>query len=148
MNIRASSSFVPGNIAAVLDRIAARNLAATTRATELVMNAAKERAPTRSGELQAGIEMVVTLEGTNVTGYVVSTSDHGGFVEYGTGIRGRGTYPYELPTEGVPYTGSWVYDYKQQNWEGHEAQPYLRPALDENHAQILDCYRQEGFQVA
>ena len=61
---------------------------------------------------------------------MAATAPYAAFVEYGTGLRGAGTYPYELPSEGVPYTGSWVYDYKRQNWQGHAAQPFMRPALD------------------
>lgn len=133
---------------AVQERITARVLAAVTKGTEIVMNAAKERAPVgETGDLQAGIVMEVELQGQQVTGQVVSTSDHGGFVEFGTGLRGRGTYPYDLPTEGIPYTGGWVYDYKEQDWKGHAAQPYLRNSLDESAGAIMDAFREQGFNV-
>jgi HK97 gp10 family phage protein len=74
-----------------------------------------------------------------VSARVLPDTDYAEFVEYGTGIRGVGTYPYELPQEGVPFTGSWVYDYKRQNWQGHAAQPYMRPAADNNRDTVVDA---------
>ena len=89
--------------------------------------------------------MNVTLKGLTVTGIVGSDSPHAQFVEYGTGVKGIGTYTYSLPQTGVPITGGWVYDYKKQNWQGHKSQAYLRPALDESGSAILDCYKSEGL---
>ena len=47
----------------------------------------------------------------------------------------------------VPITGSWVYDYKKQNWVGHEAQPYMRPALDTARPAILEAFAKRGFKI-
>lgn len=33
------------------------------------------------------------------------------YIEYGTGLVGKGTYEGELPTSGVPITGNWEYYY-------------------------------------
>lgn len=88
--------------------------------------------PVDTEELKASGK-VIEAEDTEKTvrGGVRYTADHAMFVEFGTGVRGRGTYPYTLPNTGAPITGTWVYDYKGVNWPGHVAQPYIRPAFDE-----------------
>jgi hypothetical protein len=87
---------------------------------------------------------ILQWKGQRVTGTVSYTSGHASFVEFGTGIIGSGTYPYPLPQEGVPFTGSWVYDYKHQNWKGMYARPYLRPALDLNQSAIVALFGKNG----
>jgi HK97 gp10 family phage protein len=62
--------------------------------------------------------------------------DYGSFVEYGTGLRGAAAPHPPLPTQGVPFTGSWVYDYQNQGWIGQVAQPFMRPAFDGKRAEV------------
>lgn len=123
-------------------------VAAMQEGQEAVVSEAQMIAPVRSGDLVSKIGPgPVEIKGTIVSGTVVSESDHAGFVEFGTGLRGRGTYPYELPQSGVPITGSWIYDYKNQQWIGMVAQPYLRPALDSARPEILGAFEKRGFTL-
>jgi HK97 gp10 family phage protein len=114
---------------------------ATQKACSFVLQDARAIVPVDTGELKGSGRQDVTEERGAVTGTVSFTAEHAGFVEYGTGLRGRGTYPGPLPQTGVPITGSWVYDYKSQGWIGMKAQPYLRPALDQNRQRIIALFR-------
>lgn len=135
MNIRASSTFRPGAISAIQARITPRVVAAVTKATSAVLASALEKVPVDTGELQSSGHMLVTLEGDQVVGRVIFDAPHAAFVEFGTGIRGsaspgRGT--------GIAYSAT---------WSGMPAQPYVRPAIDENQDTIVGCFRDEGFNV-
>ncbi len=101
--------------------------------------------PVDTGELVSSGGRETQWKGQRVTGSVSYTSPHASFVEFGTGIIGSGTYPYPLPQEGVPITGSWIYDYAHRNWHGHAAQPYLRPALDMNQGSIVQLFGSHGL---
>lgn len=108
------------------------------RAQEVVVEEAKTVCPVDTGELVSTIQAgEIVNDGNRIIGPVMATSGHAAFVEFGTGIRGSGTYPYPLPQAGVPFTGSWIYDYKSQGWIGMPSQPYLRPALDIARARVL-----------
>jgi HK97 gp10 family phage protein len=147
VNIRASSTFRPGNIAAIQQSVVLRAVNAVTKGTELVKSEAQTLCPVDTGELRASIASEVALRGSLVTGTVYATAPHAAFVEFGTGLIGRGTYPFALPQSGVPYTGSWVYDFRGRGWKGMPAKPYMRPALDGAGPQIIGFFREEGFQV-
>jgi HK97 gp10 family phage protein len=137
MNIFASASFRPGDVARIQEQVTARNIRATTNATQRVLDSALEKCPISTeetrpggphGELQQSGHMTVTVEGQVVRGSVIFDAPHAGYVEFGTGIRGAasagaGPYPYN-PT-----------------WPGMPAQPYVRPALDENRDAIISEYR-------
>lgn len=134
MNIRSSATFQPGNIAAIQERITARVLSATTKGTQRILNTALELVPVDTGELQTSGHLVVTLEGQLVRGSVIFDAGHAAFVEYGTGIRGASS------------AGAGPWDYNPE-WPGMPAQPYLRPALDQNTSAIMGDFRDEGFKV-
>jgi hypothetical protein len=144
VNFRAQSSFRAGDWSRVVSKILPRVVAAVTAASEAVLNVSRQYCPVRSGALVASGGTQVSILGEKVVGFVYYTAGHASFVEFGTGLTGSGTYPYALPEQGVPFTGSWVYDYKTQGWIGMTAQPYLRPALDE-HDLILAAWRDQGF---
>lgn len=116
---------------------------------EVVVDEAQMIAPVgATGEFVSGFKSgPIELVGNSVSGTVYNDSGHAGFVEFGTGLRGEGTYPYPLPIAGVPITGSWVYDYKKQKWVGMPAQPTLRPALDTARPAILGAFEKNGFKV-
>jgi hypothetical protein len=138
--VLATSSFRAGtSIKGVLDIIVqVRVHAAVQRSMAIVAEHARANVPVMSGELQSSIHVgAIENTGQQVVGTVVADAGHAAFVELGTGIRGRGTYPYPLPQQGVPYTGSWVYDYKRQNWIGGEARPFMRPGLESARTAIL-----------
>ena len=147
MNIRASASFQPGNIAAILEQIIPRAITATENATALVAEDARSFAPNDTGELQSSIGTEVQFSGTTVEGSVFASAPYAAFVEYGTGLRGEAAPHGELPTEGVPFTGSWVYDFRKQDWKGMPARPFLRPALDINGSRIMAAFGEQGFAV-
>ncbi len=147
MNIRAHSTFQAGNWARFEAALVPRIIAAVDNATEAVLATSQQLVPVDTGDLVSSSGRKTEWKGHKVTGSVSYTSGHASFVEFGTGIIGSGTYPFPLPTSGVPITGSWIYDYKHQNWRGMAAQPYLRPAIDMARGTILDSFRAQGFHV-
>lgn len=120
------------SIADVLDIVVqVRVYGGVRRGQQMIEEAARGFAPTLSGELVGSIRSLEPVNtGKEIIGTVVADAPHAGFVEFGTGLRGAGTYPGELPTEGVPITGGWVYDYKNQGWVGMPAHPFMRPAYE------------------
>jgi len=147
MNIRAQSTFRAGDFARLEALILPRVQAAVTTAADAVLEQAQSNAPVQSGELRDSGRREVVWEGQRVDGYVVFDAAHAAFIEFGTGLRGAGTYPYALPQSGTPFTGSWVYDYKNQGWVGMRAHPYIRPALDSRRDDIRAAFVAQGFQV-
>ncbi len=145
MNIRANATFQAGNFARLEAIIVPRIIAAVDGATELVLGSSQQLVPVDTGELVSSGGRETQWKGQRVTGSVSYTSPHASFVEFGTGIIGSGTYPFDLPREGVPFTGSWVYDYKHQNWQGMYARPYLRPSLDQNQGSIVQLFGKHGL---
>jgi hypothetical protein len=119
-----------------------RLFAAAQKAQGVVVVEAQATCPVVTGDLQSKIQPgEIIIGGGRIVAPVVSDSDHAPFVEFGTGLRGAGTYPYALPQEGVPFTGSWVYDFRNQGWVGMPSQPYLRPALDTARDQVLQEFK-------
>jgi HK97 gp10 family phage protein len=109
---------------------------------DLVLVTAQDIVPVRTGELRDSGHLEKRVDSDGMTVDVVFDAPHAMFVEFGTGLRGRGTYPGELPTEGVPITGSWIYDYRNIKWLGMPAKPYMRPAFDENVGSAESIVRQ------
>jgi len=147
VNPRASSGFKPGNLAAIEQEIINRVEVAVTESSVAVMDAAKILVPVDTGELRSSIAMQVELKGKIVVGTIYAGANHAAFVEYGTGLIGAAAPHPPLPTEGVPITGSWIYDYKGQGWIGMAARPFLRPAYDASKNFILAAFRRQGFKV-
>ena len=149
MNFRAQSTFKPADLSRLMQRIVPQLVAAVQEGCAAVVEEAEAIVPVDSGDLKDSIHIKsVELVGNSVNGNVVADAGYAGFVEFGTGLRGVGTYPYPLPTSGVPITGSWVYDYKQQKWIGHEARPFMRPALDSAQPAIRSAFARRGFKVS
>lgn len=141
MNFRATSTFRPADLVRVQQLFVPKIVAAVTEGCAAVVEEAQAIAPELTGDLKESIHTAsVQLQGSVVSGTVTADSAHAEFVEYGTGERGEGTYPYELP-EG------WHYDAKDQGWQGHEAQPFMRPAQDTARPAILEAYAKQGFKV-
>lgn len=115
-----------------LQRAAAFGLkAGVEEAALLFETTAKELVPVLTGDLQNSIQTNVVKDSEEVQQRaVVATSEHAMFIEYGTGIVGAANPHPPLPSSGVPITGGWIYDYKNQNWIGMAAQPYMRPAYE------------------
>jgi len=145
VNIRANATFRAGDFSRLESVLVPKLIAAVDQATELVLATSQQLVPVDTGDLVSSGGREVQWRGTKVMGSVSYTSAHASFVEFGTGLIGSGTYPFQLPQSGVPFTGSWIYDYKHQNWKGHIAQPYLRPALDISHEGIIAGFLNRGF---
>lgn len=92
---------------------------------------AKTVVPVDTGELRDSITHSVDVMGNHVHGTIEAGTDHALFVEFGTGVKGAGTY--------LGDTTDWVYDIKGQNWQGHPANPFMyNTALEiENNAKEI-----------
>ena len=86
--------------------------------------------PVDTGALRDSITTEIDDSGRTVRGVVAPHTHYASFVEFGTGIRGAGS----------PGAGDGPYSL---HWKGQVAQPYMRPALDENKATILGVFRSE-----
>jgi len=111
-----------------LDKIGQADMfAAVARATLLVSNAAKANAPVDKGNLRSQIHATVDKKAGNVVGTVLSSAEYAMYVEFGTGIRGTGSYPYDIPGITLEY---------HPTWAGMAARPYMYPALNDNREKI------------
>lgn len=120
---------------------------ATHNAAKSVVQAdAKLRAPANKGDLRRGIK-ARKGQPKKTSAEVVSTSDHGGFVELGAGPKGAESHDGISPNVSVSYRNSPWYVHESQidvgpynfpkrgefyKMYGQAAQPYLYPALADN----------------
>lgn len=116
------------------------------QATALVHAQAKLLAPDNYGNLKGSIHMEVKQENELVYGRVYTNLEYAPFVEFGTGIKGNGTYPYKLDRINLIYRGTpWVYtpDGGESFYytEGQVAKPFLYPALYNNKSQIVNILK-------
>jgi len=110
----------------------------------LVHGQAKLNAPTGvSGNLKGSIHPKVITQGKTIIGKVYTNLSYAPFVEFGTGIKGNGTYPNKdvaLSYRSTP----WVYTPDGgetfYHTEGQVAQPYMYPALKRNEKKIKDMF--------
>lgn len=131
MKIRATSTFRPGNYAALEAQIVPRLIEGATVGANIVLDISQEQVPVDTGELKASGRVSVEQQGTVISGYIVYGGDgvdYAAYVEFGTGRRGAGS------------AGAGPYAYNQ-NWPGMVAEPYMRPALDIGRADVLDAFR-------
>ncbi len=107
------------------------------KATTFVHGQAKELCPEDTGTLRASIHMEVKDKGKEVIGRVYTNAKYAAFVEFGTGIKGNGSYPYNIKGITLSYKSEpWLVSFKGNSGEnivvwtkGQKAQPYLYPAL-------------------
>ncbi|HFU4000460.1 TPA: HK97-gp10 family putative phage morphogenesis protein [Streptococcus suis] len=119
-------------------------------AKNVVQADAKLRAPVNDGDLRTGIKVRMSKSG-NPRAEVVSTSDHGGFVEFGTGPKGAANHAGISPNVSVSYRSAPWYVHESQidvgpyrfqkigefyKMFGQVAQPYLYPALKDNEERV------------
>lgn len=132
---------------------------AVNKATQLVHGQAKALAPADEGLLRESIHMKVKDTGKAIEGRVYTNVECAPYVEYGTGIKGDGTYPYKIEGINLEYKDSaWYipvakisdktarkYHFKKVFGKngaeyyvcyGQKAQPYMYPALKENEKTI------------
>lgn len=116
------------------------------KATQLVHGQAKALAPVDTGQLAGSIHMQVKDTGKAIEGRVYTNIEHAPYVEFGTGIKGNGTYPYQIKGLSLEYKDKgWAYfDEDKGEWiytKGQEAQPYMYPALKENEKTIKRMFK-------
>lgn len=101
------------------------------KACALVERSAKEKAPKGTGELRRSITSEVYQEGGEIVGKVFTPLEYAPYVEFGTGLFAENGGRTDVP---------WNYQDDEGNWHstsGMKPRPYMRPALDENRAQII-----------
>ena len=67
-------------------------------------------------------------------------------MEFGTGIKGNGTYPHQVEGLSLEYKDKgWAYfDEDKDEWiytKGQEAQPYMYPALNDHKKTIKKMFK-------
>lgn len=109
----------------------ARFEAALGKACALVERDAKQKAPKDTGALRRSIESKIEKDSTEIKGVVFTPLEYAPYVEYGTGLFAENGGRADVP---------WSYQDDKGEWHttsGQHPQPFMRPALDENRAQIL-----------
>lgn len=109
------------------------------KACALVERSAKQNAPKGNGALRNSITSRVENEGGDVRGVVYTPLEYAPYIEYGTGL---------FAEEGGRTDVPWCYQDDKGEWHstsGQKPHPYMRPALDENRAQIIRILK-EGIK--
>lgn len=120
-------------------------------AKTVVQPEAKLRAPGNEGELRNSIRVRLKVNGNKISSEIFTNSDHGSYVELGTGPKGQANHSGISPEVSVSYRSSPWYVHEDQINVGHyhfqkmgefykmygqPAQPYLYPALKDNHDRV------------
>lgn len=129
------------------------------KACALVERSAKQKAPKGSGELRRSITSEVVIKGGDITGKVFTPLSYAPYVEYGTGIHaekngssGWWVYVDDENSDGQQrpvkhYTEKEAKricailrsrGLKAYATDGHEPQPFLGPAFNENREKIIE----------
>ena len=99
---------------------------------EKVKSTAKELCPVDTGNLQGSINSRVHRTDRNKVKVTVYTQvEYAPYVEFGTGIRGNGSYPYDN-------------DIEYGSIAGQVAQPFMYPALKLTEQDILEEFYKKG----
>ena len=125
---------------------------AVLHASKTIVQAdAKLRAPANEGELRNSIKVRVKMDGDKVIGEVYTNLHYAPYVELGTGPKGQASHAGISPDVNVSYRSSPWYVHEDQidvgpyhfqkigefyKMYGQPAQPYLYPALKDNHDRI------------
>lgn len=117
-----------------------------TEALKMVHGQAKDLAPVDTGELAGSIHMDQKKTPTGREGKVYTNLEYAPYVEFGTGVKGNGTYPYKVKGLNLDYRDTpWVYwDDKQEKYiytSGQKAQPFMYPALKRNEKAIVKLFK-------
>lgn len=105
------------------------------QACAVVERAAKQKAPKDTGALRRSI----TSEVTGLRGVIFTPLEYAPYVEYGTGLFAEGQGRQDTPWNYQDDNGEW------HSTSGQHPQPFMRPALDENRANVLRILK-EGFK--
>lgn len=117
------------------------------KATSLVHAQAKTLAPVDKGNLRGSIHQEVKQNAQIITGRVFTNVQYAPYVEFGTGSKGTGTYPYKIDGLNLSYRDTpWVYTPDGgetfYHTEGQVAQPYMYPALKRNEKYIKQLFKE------
>lgn len=121
---------------------------AVNKATNLVHGQAKALAPVDTGGLAGSIHMQVKDTGKELQGRVYTNCEYAMYVEFGTGVTGNGTYPYQVEGLNLKYKNKgWrYYDEDKGEWiytRGQKAQPYMYPSLN-MHKKTIKAILKQG----
>ena len=116
-----------------LERLAdpAKFEAALGKACALVERSAKQNAPKDTGALRRSITSKVEKNGDEIQGIIYTPLEYAPNVEYGTGLFAENGGRQDVPWNYQDDKGEW------HSTSGQKPQPFMRPALDDNRAQIL-----------
>ena len=125
---------------------------AVLHASKTIVQAdAKLRAPANDGELRNSIKTRVKMDGDKVIGEVYTNLNYAPYVELGTGPKGQASHAGISPDVNVSYRSTPWFVHEDQidvgpyhfqkmgefyKIYGQPAQPYLYPALKDNHDRI------------
>lgn len=112
---------------------------AMNTAVSIVHSQAKENANFsqgyQTGELKSSIHFSVTKVKGGEIGKVYTNNDHAIFVEFGTGQRGNGSYPYAGEANiKLAY---------KTDWAGMKAQPFMYPAYKTHEKTIKSLFKSQ-----
>lgn len=118
------------------------------KAVLIVEAEAKALAPVNIGNLRESIHPEVKMIGDSIVGRIYTQAEYAAYVEFGTGIKGNGTYPYQVEGLSLSYRNTpWSYEPEgggERIWTaGQVAQPYMYPALKNNEKHILKLTQEE-----
>lgn len=114
------------------------------KATAYCHGQAKSLCPVDTGALRESIHMQFIKKGRQSGGKVYTNMEYAAYVEFGTGIKGNGSYPYDANISLTYRDTPWVYpidtdDGKEfRRTEGQVAQPYMYPALHDSEEYMLE----------
>lgn len=106
------------------------------RVCALIERSAKQKAPKNTGELRRSISSRVH----DGVGEVFTPLEYAPYVEYGTGLFAEDGGRTDVP---------WCYQDDSGEWHstsGQHPQPFMRPALDENRAEIERIFRESVME--
>lgn len=132
MRLQATATFKPrGDLGRyVQTHITPAVVASVKASVQVIENAAKVNCPVDTGALRDSITSEVDDSGKTVIGIVGPHMPYAAYLEFGTGIRGAAS----AGAGSGPYSST---------WPGMPAQPYMRPALDENRDAVKEIFRGE-----
>ena len=84
------------------------------------------------GLLRESIKMDTKKLKNEIQGRVYTNVQYAPYVEFGTGVRGNGSYPYEIEGLNLKY---------HESWAGMEAQPFMYPALKMHEETIRKLFK-------
>ncbi len=118
---------------------------------KVVQADARRLVPVRDGELRTSIKTRVKINGDTVIGEVYTILNYAPYVEFGTGPKGQENHSGISPEVSVTYKSNPWYVHEDQinvgpyhfakrgefyKMYGQPAQPYLYPALKDNHERV------------